>query len=142
MRQKCILLGLVESMNLIDEHDCTASQPAGSFRSGHDLLDLLDAGHDGTERDECGLCDPCDDVGQRGLSHPRRSPQDHGRNLVALDRRPQRFAGIEQMALPEDLVQRLRPHAIRKRRIRCGTAGFLVFEKRTAHRFILCFEAS
>jgi imidazolonepropionase-like amidohydrolase len=59
--------------------------------------------------------------GQRGLARAGRPPQDHRVQLAALDRRAQDPAGAQQMLLADDLVERLRPHAIGQRPGRRGS---------------------
>jgi hypothetical protein len=99
----------------------------------HYLLDLLDAaGHRG-ELNEAGLGRFGNDLGQRGLAHARRTPEDHRAGIVALDLHAQRLSGADQMLLAEQFVQAARPHPLRQRRPsgvacrpleeRCGTSG-------------------
>ena len=88
---------------------------ARAFGLGHDLLDLLDAGHDGGELDEVGLGDARDDLGERGFAGAGRSPEDHRAGVVVVDLRAQRLAGPEQMLLADELIERARPHAIGQR---------------------------
>ena len=78
VRQKGILLGLVEAVNLIDEKDGARVHLGGLRRRGHHLLDLLDAAHYGGELDKSRLGRFGDDLGQSGFAHSGRTPEDHG----------------------------------------------------------------
>src|SRR5438094_6804575 len=97
MREKCILLRLIESVNLIDKDDRAVARPARLFRACHDFLNLFDSGQDRAEWNESGLGHLGDDLSEGCFTDTGRAPKDHRRNLVALDGRPQRLARIEQM---------------------------------------------
>ena len=62
------------------------------------------------------LGDAGDDLGQRGLAHARRAPEDDRAGIVALDLQPQRLAGPEHVLLADELVERARAHAVGQRR--------------------------
>src|SRR4029079_622361 len=84
---------------------------------------------EGQELRIAGLCDePC----QRRLAGARRAPEDHRVEMPAFEHPPQRLALAEQMRLPDVVVERRWPHAIRERtciRRRCScTHRFLVPE--------------
>jgi hypothetical protein len=55
VRQKSILLGLVEAMNFVDEHDGSRAVLPRALRVGHDLLDLFDPGQHRGEFNELRL---------------------------------------------------------------------------------------
>ncbi len=115
--QKGVLLRLVEAVNLIDEQDGARVHLRGLRGGDHHLLDLLDAAHHGGKLDEGGLGGLGDDLGQRGLAHSRRTPQNHGAGprsveLVAFDLHAQRFAGANQVLLAAQLIQRARAHPL------------------------------
>jgi hypothetical protein len=107
-----VLLGLVEAMDLVYEQDGARMEAGGLFGGDHDLLDLLDAGHDGGELDEGGVGERGDDLGERGFAGAGRAPEDHGGGVVVSDGESQRLAGGEQMLLADELFQRVRPHAL------------------------------
>ena len=115
MRQECVLLRLVEAVNLVDEDDGARAILPRALGVGHDLLDFLDAGQHGGELDELGLGHARDDLRQRGLACARRSPEDERADIVALNLGAQRLAGRDQMLLADKLVQRARAHAIGQR---------------------------
>ena len=52
------------------------------------------------------------------LPDARRSPQHHRGEVAALDHAPQRAALADEVLLAHELVERLRPHARRERRVR------------------------
>jgi hypothetical protein len=65
--------------------------------------------------DKLRLGDVCDDLRQRGLARPRRSPEDDGAGIVALNLQPQRFARADDMLLADKLVERARTHTVGER---------------------------
>ena len=115
VREKGILLRFVEAVNLVDENDGAGAVLAGAVGIAHDLLNFLDAGEHGGEFDEVGLGDTGDDLGERGLAGAGRAPEDHRGRIIALDLHPQRFAGADQVLLPDELVERARTHAVGQR---------------------------
>ena len=112
VRQERILLGLVEAVNLVDENDGARSILSRPLRIGHDLLDFLDAGQHRGELDELRLGHACDDLRQRSLTRPRRTPEDERADIVALQLGTQRLPGRDQVLLANKLIQRPRPHTI------------------------------
>src|SRR5437016_1923284 len=137
MRQKRILLGFVETMNLIDEDDGSPAHPPRLFRGSHDVFDFPDTGQHCAKRDERRLRHLRDDLRQSRFAHAWRAPEDHRRYLVPFDCGSQWFAGIEQMALTKNFIERLRPHAVGERSIGRWTNGLVVFEKRATHCILL-----
>ena len=53
--------------------------------------------------------------GQRRLADARRAPEDERAGVIALDLYPQRFAGREDVLLPDEFVERARTHAVGQR---------------------------
>ncbi len=115
MRQKGVLLGLVEAVNLVDEDDGPGAEVARFFGIGHDLLDFLDPGQHGRKLDELRLGAMGDDLRQRGFAHARRTPKKNRARIVALDLHAQWLAGAEDVFLAGELVQIARPHAVGQR---------------------------
>ena len=103
-------------------------KPAAFSACDHDLLDLLDAGHDGGELDEGGVGERGDDLGEGGFAGAGRAPEDHGGGVVVLDREPQRLAGAEQMLLADELFERVRAHALGQRSVAEGGCGAAIGE--------------
>ncbi len=86
-----------------------------AFSIGHDLLDFFDPGKHGAELNEFGASHAGDDFCQRSLAGARRSPEDERSDVVALDLRAQRFAGRNEVLLPDIFIERARTHAVGKR---------------------------
>src|SRR5699024_8184075 len=105
-----VLLGLVEAVNLVDKDDGALAVAAVVLRLLHHRADLLDAAGDGREADARGPGVAGDHPGKAGFAHPRRPPEDHRGDAVALNKAAQRLAGAQQVLLPDKFVQRLRPH--------------------------------
>ncbi len=82
VRKESVLLGFVETVNLIDEDDGTVAGFGFQLRSGHDFLDFLDAGEDRAERDEAGFGEPRDQTSQSGFPAAGRTPEKHGAEIV------------------------------------------------------------
>ncbi len=108
-----ILLRLVEAVNLIDEENRARMHLGGARGVHHYLLDLFNAAGNRRELDEGRLRGFGNDLGERGLAHARRTPEDHGSRVVALDLHTQRLAGADQVLLTDQFVQAARPHALR-----------------------------
>jgi hypothetical protein len=107
--KKRVLLRLVEAVHLVDEEDgAPAARCKRVLGFLHRLADVLDAGEHGRERDELGVESLRHEPGDGGLARARRTPQDHGVRLARFEGEPQRLAGTDEMALPYDLVERLR----------------------------------
>ena len=113
--QEGVLLGLVEAVDLIHEHDRALAEAAVVLRLLHDLPDLLDAAGDGGKVDERGLGAVGDDAGERGLAHAGRAPEDHGADAVALDQAAQHLALAQQVGLAGEFLKRLRAQPRRER---------------------------
>ncbi len=104
VRKERILLGLVEAMDLVDENKGAATQPAVALGIGHHSLDLLYAAEHGAKRDEIAMGETRDDSRQSGFADARRSPENDGTELIALDLLAQRFARREDMLLACELL--------------------------------------
>ena len=127
-RQERILLRLIKPVDFIDEHDGLFPVAAVIIRLLHDCADFLDAAGDGGKINKGGLGSVGDDARQRRLAHARRPPEDHRRNLVALDQPPQYLPLSQQMTLPHIFFQRLRAQPRRQ-----GLRHTAVKERRLAH---------
>ena len=132
--QEGVLLRLVEAVNLIDEEDGPRVHPGGLRGGDHHLLDLLDAAHDGGELDESSLGGLGDDLGQGGLAHAGRTPEDHGAGVVALDLHAERFAEADEVLLSEQFLQTPRAHPLGQGRGAEGAFGAFGFAVEEAHR--------
>ena len=114
MREKSVLLRLIEAVNFVDENDGSRAVLAGPLRVGHDLLDLFDSGQHSGKFQEVGFGHARNDLGQRSLPRPRRSPEDERAGIIAIDLRPQRLAWTDQVLLADEFVERPRAHAVRQ----------------------------
>ena len=135
MRQKGILLSLVEAMNLVDENDRAGAVLAGALGVSHHLLDLFDSGEYRGELDELRLGHVREDLRQRGFSRARRPPEDERPSIVAVNLRAQRLAGTDQVLLPHVLVQPARTHSVGQRTGRIGGAACIRDGLKQTHDF-------
>ena len=85
VRQKRVLLRLVEAMNFVDEDDGARAILARPLGIGHHLLDLFDPGQHGGEFDELRFGHVRDDLRQRGFAGARGSPEDERSRVVAVN---------------------------------------------------------
>ena len=113
-----VLLGLVESMNLVDEED-HPREPVSMSRLGvgDHLAQVGDATGDGGERRKAGVGESGDHSRDRGFAAARRSPEDAGRGCVGLDRAAERCVGSDEMRLSDDFVEAARSHPSGERRV-------------------------
>jgi hypothetical protein len=63
-------------VDFIHEKNRAAAHPAQALGIRHHSLDFLDAGEHGAEGDELATGDVGDQMGERGLAHAGRSPED------------------------------------------------------------------
>ncbi len=75
MRQKSILLRLVEAVHFIHEQHGAPRQHG--LRALHRLADVLHAAEHGRDLDELGVKTFGHQPRQRGLAHAGRAPEDH-----------------------------------------------------------------
>ena len=87
MRKKCILLGLVETVNFVDEHNRPRAVLSCPLRVCHDCFDFLDPGQNRRELNELRFRHVGNDLGERGLSRAGRSPENQGADIISLDLR-------------------------------------------------------
>ena len=95
------------------------------------LADVLDAAEHRRHGDELGVEGVGHQARQRRLADARRPPQDHRVQPPGFERDAQRLAGAEQVALADDLVERLRPQPLGERR--GGSVGEAEFERGLGH---------
>ena len=113
--QEGILLRLVETVDLVHEHDRALAKASVILRLLHDLFDLLDAAGDGGKVDERRLGLVRNDARERSLAHAGRPPEDHGGDLVVLDQAAQYLARPKQMSLAGKFFECLRAQPRRER---------------------------
>ncbi len=120
-RQEGVLLSFVEPVDLVDEENRAASDPApGLLGLGHDRADFLDAREDRAERNEPRPRDLCDEARERGLAGSGRAPENDRLQAVVIDGLAQGTTGAEQHLLADELVERPRAHPLGERRGRAG----------------------
>src|SRR6185312_15292809 len=102
-------------MNFVNENNGTGTVLARLVGIGHDLLDFLDAGEHRGKLDELRPGEPGNYLGQGGLAHARRAPEDDGAGIVAVNLSAQRFARADQVLLADEFLQRARAHAVSQR---------------------------
>src|SRR5579859_4823759 len=108
MGKKSVLLGLIESMHLVDEYD---GAPAGApcvLCSGHNIFDFANAAEHRAERNEFGMRAPRNQAGERGLAAAGRSPENHRTEIVGFDGRAQRLSRAEQRLLARKFLESAR----------------------------------
>ena len=113
VREKGILLGLVEAVDLVDEEDRAGSAEFGA-RAVADLADLRDVRDDARTAHEVPARRLRDDLGERCLAAAGRTEQDDVRETVRLDDAPEQLAVAEDVALAHHLVKRARTHPRRQ----------------------------
>jgi hypothetical protein len=95
MRQKCILLRLVEAMDLVNEEYRLASQLQTLLSGGNYFANASDSLGHGREWDELAVSVVGDEPADRGLPRAGRPPEDHRGYRATLDRFAERFPRIE-----------------------------------------------
>jgi hypothetical protein len=116
MREKGILLRLVEAMDLIHKKNrpLTVSRPA--------LLGCLDehaqfrhAACHSRKGNKLRLGMSGNEMGQGRLPRPRRSPKNDGRKPVGFNRSSQGTIRTDKLLLPDEINKLTRPHPLGKR---------------------------
>src|SRR5437879_6617025 len=116
-------------MNFVDEDDGAMARFRGQagagfvLGDGHDFLDFLDAGKNGAEGNEFGTGQARDEPGESGLSAARRSPEEHGAEIVVFNLYAKGFAGTKEFFLADEFIKRARAHALGERLIGRGHVG-------------------
>ena len=114
--QEGVLLGLVETVHLVHEHDGAAPRTPCRLRLLDGLSDVLDASQHRRDGKELGIEGIGHQSRKRGFAHAGRAPQDHGMGLARLESHTQGLAWAQQVILPDDLVDGARAQALGQRR--------------------------
>src|SRR5439155_2549292 len=115
VREDDVLLRLVEAVDLVDEEDGALVREAADLaRFLDELSKLRDAARHGGDPDEARLRHARRDRREGRLPGPRRSPQDHRRDLPRVERLSQEAALADDVLLPDELREVTRPHARRE----------------------------
>ena len=133
-----VLLRLVEAVDLIHKENGALAETAVFLRLLHDLFDLFYAAGDRGKVDEIRLGTVGYDAREGGLAHSRRTPEDHGADVVALDETAEHFSLAEEVFLPAILIQRLRTQARGERETDLVFKKCRLFE----HHNVTCREVS
>jgi len=106
MRQKRVLLRLVETVDLVHEQNRLASV-ARSTRGcvGHDRSDFLHAGQHGRKRNEHRTGPFRDDPRQRRLAASRRTPEYKRRQAVGRYRLTQEPVFAKHVSLTDEVLE-------------------------------------
>ena len=96
-------------MDLVHENNGFDPHSAAVLSLGHHVLDLFDTAGNSAEIDELGMCFVSDNAGQGCLPHSRRSPKDHGRDLILLYELAKKLPLPQKMLLSHKSIQILRP---------------------------------
>ena len=118
-RQERVLLGLVETVDLVDEeHRALTVRAEPLARTPDHGLHVGLARGDGRELLEDRLRARGDDARERRLARPGRAEEERGADPVLLDRAPQGRALADELGLARELAERLRAQAVGERRMR------------------------
>ena len=115
MRQKRVLLRAIKAMHFIHKHNRALAVTPHRFRLRHHFLDFFDSGKHRAERNELRFGHPRNNPRKRSLPASRRSPQEQGSQIIALDLHPQGLPRPEQLLLPDKFIKRLGPHPVSQR---------------------------
>ena len=115
VRQQHVLLGFVETVDLVDEKD---RRLAPQLAPGAGLVDFRpdfgDVGFHAVDGFEAGAGRPRDHAGKGGFASARRSVKNQRREPVRLDRPAQQLARSEDVLLACHFLKRARPHPCRQ----------------------------
>ena len=101
------MLRSIEPVDLVAKEDRAAAFGlATQLGFANDLAHARHAFGDGTERHEGFVGVAGEQTRERGLAAPRWAPEHHARDRALLDRLAQRFAGAEQLLVPQEIVER------------------------------------
>jgi hypothetical protein len=110
VRQKCILLRLVESMHLIDKHERAAGLML--LREYNRIADVLNTPEHRRNRHEFETKRIGQQPRKRCLTHPRWPPQNHRMGTPAVNRKSERSTLAKQMVLAKDGGHGPRTHTL------------------------------
>src|SRR6185312_7356277 len=102
-------------MDFVNEHDGASAILLRPLGISHHLLDLFNADEHGGKLNELRFCHAGNNLRQRGFAGAWRAPENQGTDVVALNLRPQGFAGRDQIFLSYKLIERSRTHAVGER---------------------------
>ena len=112
IREEGILLGAVESVDLVDEQQRALSDFAPLLRGEEHLPQIGDSGEGGRQRLEDEIGSFGEEAGDRRLPAPGRPPQHHRGESVFGDHPSDRALRGEQMLLADHLGESRRPQPV------------------------------
>ena len=119
--EKCVLLRLVEAVNLVAEEDRSAAGRGDALPGlRYDRADARHPLRHSRERDEGGIAAAGQEPRQRGLAAAGRAPQDQARKSAPFEHSPERAAVLQKTRLSRELGEGARAHAGRERGPRSG----------------------
>ncbi len=129
MRQQCVLLGGVETMDFVDKQNrffaVHGQVGLGSLHSGTDIFDTRRGGVKGFK----GIvADFGNDVSQRGFAAARRAVQNHIGKLACLNHAAQHFAAAQNVVLTQYFVHVFGAHAAGQRTGAAGLVGIVIIK--------------
>ena len=107
MRQKSILLRFVKPVNLIHKKDSALTQTQFLSRPRNNLPRLFNTRCDRAKRHKTTLRRTRNNPSQRCLTRSGRSPENHRRQAVTLNKHAKRRARPNEMILSHNIVQHL-----------------------------------
>ena len=112
IRQKNVLLRLVEVMNFVNEQNSSLTRRSKAIRGPcHHTSHLGDVAFHSAQPLEFGAGHVRDDLCERCFAGAGRAGEDDGRQPIGFNRAPQEFSRREDVLLPDEFLQGSRPHA-------------------------------
>ena len=115
VRQEHILLGLVEAVDFVDEQQCPlpgGREPIGGL--GDDFPQFLHTAGDGADLMKMALRGAGQEACERGFARAGRAVEDDRPEPIGRQQSPQQFPFAEKVLLPDELIERPRPHPRRQ----------------------------
>src|SRR4029077_7130619 len=134
VRQKNVLLRLIEMMNLIDKQDRLlprCAEPIGGRREH--AAHFGDIAFHAADSNKFCVRHLRDDVRQRRLSAAGRPVENHRGQAIGFNRATQKFARTKNVFLADKFLERARPHPSGERRVVCSLI-LLLFLEQVLHR--------
>jgi hypothetical protein len=118
MRQKRVLLSLVEPMNFVHEHDASFAFVEPSFLCfRHNHAQIRETAKYSAKGNKLRSRSLGDNATERRLADAWRPPKDHRWNTIGGNRAREKLVCAEEMRLTDVVFESGRTHAFRKRRL-------------------------
>ena len=112
MRQKIVLLRLVEVVDLVDEEHRALAETVQALGLVDDLLEVFHAGGHSGEAHAARAAGTGENLRQCRLAAARRSPENQRAQLAGADHAAEKFSWAKQMLLADEFIQRFGAHAL------------------------------